>query len=83
MTQCFGFGPVQLGFACQQLRLGEGVQVGGDQRELDPDSVDVVVPGGQMADAGVLPGPDPVLNRGVRPVSGLAGKLSARKVCWW
>jgi len=47
------------------------VQVRGDQGELDPDLVHVGVPGGQVPDAGVLPGPDPVLDPGVGAVPGV------------
>ena len=66
VAQGFGLGAVQLGLGAQEHRLGE--QVCGNQRELDPDVVDVVVAGGQVPDAGVLPGPDPVLDADVRPV---------------
>ena len=66
VAQRLGCGPVQLDLVGEQHRLGEGEHVGGDQRELDPDRVDVVVPGGQVSDAGVLPGPDPVFDAGVR-----------------
>ena len=40
-----GLGAVQLGLAGQQHRLGEGEQVRGDQGELDPYLVHVLVPG--------------------------------------
>ena len=55
----------------EQHRLGQREEVRGDQGELDPDLVDVVVAGGQVTDAGVLPGPDAVLDAGVRTMAGL------------
>ena len=50
----------------QEHRLGEGEQVRGDQGELEPDLVDVGVRGRQVPDAGVLAGPDAVLDAGVQ-----------------
>ena len=70
VAQRLGFGAVQVGLVGQEHRLGECEQVRGDQGELDPDGVDVGVPGGQVSDAGVLAGPDSVLDAGVRAVSG-------------
>ncbi len=66
IAQRFGFGAVQLGIIGTQHRLGQGEQVRGDQGELDPDLVDVLVPGGQVPQAGVLAGADPVLDACVR-----------------
>jgi len=54
VTQRLGFGPVKVALVGQEHRLGKGEQVSGDQGELDPDLVDVGVPGGQAPDAGVL-----------------------------
>ena len=62
---------MQVRLVGEQHRLGEGEQVRGDAGELDPDLVDVGVPGGQVADAGVLPAPDPVLDPGVGAVKGV------------
>ena len=70
VAQGLGFGPVQLGLVGEQHRLGEREQVGGDQRQLDADGVDVLVPGGQVAQAGVLTGADAFLDAGVRPMAG-------------
>ena len=61
---------MQLGLVGEQHRLGVGEQVGGDQRQLDPDGVDVFVSGRQVAQAGVLTGSDAVLDPGVRTMSG-------------
>ena len=47
VTQGFGFGPVKVALVGQEHRLGQGKQVRGDQGELDPDLVDVGVPGGR------------------------------------
>ncbi len=65
-----GFCAVQLGLVGEQHRLGQGEQVRGDQGEFGPDFVDVLVPGGQVPEAGVLAGSDPVLDPGVRAVAG-------------
>jgi hypothetical protein len=43
------FGAVLLGLARQQRVLGEGNQVGDDQRELRPDRVDVLLPGREVS----------------------------------
>ena len=56
------------GSASRRRRVRE--QVRGDQGEFDPDLVDVLVPRRQVPEAGVLAGPDPVLDAGVRPVPG-------------
>jgi len=60
-----GFSPVQLGLAGEQHRLVQGEQVRSHQGELDPDLVDVLMPGGQATQAGVLAGPDPVPDAGM------------------
>jgi len=65
IAQRLGFGAVQLGIIGEQHRLGQGEQVHGDQGELYPDLVDVLVPGRQVTRASVLAGPDPVLDPGV------------------
>ena len=70
VAQRLGLGAVQLRFVGQEHRLGQGEQVGGDQGELDPDLLDVVVPRGQVSQAGVLAGADAVFDAGVRPVAG-------------
>lgn len=36
-----------------------------------------------MTDAGILPGPDPVLDAGVCAVPGWVGRRAARAMCWW
>ena len=71
VAQRLGLGAVQLSLVGQEHGLGEGEQVGGDQRELEPDLVDVLVPAGQVPEAGVLAGPDPVLDPGVGAVPGV------------
>ena len=71
VAQGLGFGPVQVGFVAQEHRLGQGQKVRSDQGELDPDLVDVGVPGGQVPDTGVLAGSDPVLDAGVGAVPGV------------
>ena len=81
VAQRLGFGAVQVGLVGEQHRLRKGQQVGGDQRELDSDRVDVLVPRRQMPWAGVLAGADPVLDPGVRPVPGF--QEPARGWCWW
>ena len=78
VPQALGFSAVQVGLGRQEHRLGQGEEVGGDQRELDPDLVDVLVPARQVPEAGVLPGPDPVLDPGVRTMPRLEeGELAA------
>ena len=44
VAQCLGLRAVQLRLVGEQQRLSEAEQVGGDQRELDADGVDLLVP---------------------------------------
>ena len=71
VAQRLGFGAVQLRLGREEHRLGQGEQVRGDQGQFGPDLVDVLVPGRQVPEAGVLAGADPVLDAGVRPMPSL------------
>jgi len=72
-AQLLGFGGRER--AVQEQQPGPGEQVAGEADELDPDGVDVQLPGRQMGQAGALGAADPVLDPGVRPVAGLEGRL--------
>ena len=70
VAQGLGLSAVQLALIGQQRRLGQRDQVGSDQRQLDPDGVDRLLPGRQVAQPGVLAGADAVLDPGVRAMAG-------------
>jgi hypothetical protein len=61
---------LELRLVGEQHRLRRDEQVRRDQGELDPDLVDVIVPGGYVTDSGVLAGADAVLNASVGAVAG-------------
>ena len=54
VTQGLGLSFGEVALVGEQHRLGQGEKVSGDQGELDPELIDVSVPGGQVPDAGVL-----------------------------
>jgi len=71
VAQRLRFGDGDRGLVCEQRGLGPGDQVDRGQRACQPRLVDRELPGWEMADAGVFPAADPVLDAGVGAVPGI------------
>ena len=66
-----GLGLADGQFAIERQELGPGDEVLGDERELQPDGVEIEIAEGEVLQAGLLGGADAVLGAGAGAVQAL------------